>query len=62
MQPDREMIAAAVDKALMDAIRLLFIVSRLMSVLILRDEHIGVHIACQLLLLTACARPSGIYV
>ena len=41
MQPDREMIAAAVDKALMDAIRLLFIVSRLMSVLILRDEHVA---------------------
>ena len=39
--PTANMIAAAADKALMDAIRLLFIVSRLMSVLILRDEHIA---------------------
>src|SRR6516225_1246991 len=46
--PTANMIAAAADKALMDAIRWLFIVSRIMSVLILRDEHVGVHIACQL--------------
>src|SRR6516162_10462355 len=39
--PTANMIAAAADKALMDAIRWLFIVSRIMSVLILRDEHIG---------------------
>src|SRR5262245_32065112 len=39
--PTANMIAAAADKALMDAIRWLFIVSRLMSVLIFRDEHVA---------------------